>query len=177
MRKWGRMPKFRTLAWVTASVLLVPAFAAAQSLGDAAAKEKDKKKAAKPVKVYTEDDLKRAGGNGAYSAPEGPASTDASPKPADGKAPAAGAKDKTDDELKAEKAAAWRKDRDKAQADVAARQKVVDDIQTAMSASTSYYDPSRVKAAGDLDQAKAKLAEAQQAVADLEETGRRNGYR
>jgi len=171
------MSKFRTGAWISIFVFVVPALVAAQSLGDAAAKEKEKKKDTKPVKVYTEDDLKRAGNgsSGAYSAPDGPAaSTDPSPKPDAAKT--GGAPVKTDDEIKAEKQTAWKQKLDKAQADAAAVQKTIDDIQASLSANTSYYDPSRARAAADLDAAKAKLVTAQQSVSDLEDEGRRNGF-
>jgi hypothetical protein len=169
------MPRFRAAAWVVISLFLVPAVVAAQSLADAAAKEKEKKKAA-TAKVYTEDDLKRAGASGVYSAPEGQPSPDASAKP-DSKDPKAVVKEKSDDEAKAEKQAAWHKQLEKAQADVTATQKAIDDIQAALGQSQSYYSPSRGKAVADLDAAKAKLAQAQQAVSDLEEEGRRNGFR
>jgi hypothetical protein len=168
----------RTIAWATAAALVMPAFLAAQSLGDAAAKEKEKKKDAK-AKVYTEDDLKRAGSSGTYSAPTGPdATADAQPK-AEGAAKDAKPGDpkaKTDDEIRAEKQADWHKRLEKAQQDQATIQKAIDDIQASLGQNQSYYTPSRAKAVSDLDEAKAKLEKAQQAVTDLEEEGRRNGF-
>lgn len=173
------MSRVRTAAFVMVSLFLVPAFVAAQSLADAAAKEKEKKKNANSAKVYTEDDLKRAGSSGVYSSPEGQPSPEAAKT--DGKDPKAakdGAKEKTDDEVKAEKQAAWHTKLDKAQTEVAAYQKVIDDLQASLGQSQSYYNsPSRGKATSDLDETKAKLAQAQQAVTDLQEEGRRNGFR
>ena len=171
------MPTFRRTAWVMASLFLVPTFVLAQSLGDVAAKEKEKKKSQKPAKVYTEDDLKRAGnGDGSNFTVDAPASGDAAQK---GDAPKTDAKkpEKSDDDIKAEKQTAWHKDLDKAQAQIATDQKLVDTIQAALSASTSYYDPSRAQAMNDLETAKTKLAADQQALADLQEQGRRRGYR
>ena len=166
----------RLIAWATAATFVLPAFLAAQSLGDAAAKEKEKKKDAK-AKVYTEDDLKRAGSSGTYSAPPGPDAT-ASAAPKDGAAakPEGAAKGKTDDELKADKQADWHKRLETAQQSVAQIQKAIDDLQASLAQSQSYYSPSRARAVSDLDEAKAKLEKAQQSVTDLEEEGRRNGF-
>jgi hypothetical protein len=172
------MRAFRRAAFVTLSLCLVPALLPAQSLGEAAAKEKEKKKT-KSAKVYTDDDLRRAGAGTAIpgatetgTAPtaDGATKTDSTKDPKD-------PKEKTDDEQKAERQAAWHKKLEKAQADVAQYQKAVDDIQAALGASQSYYTPSRGKAVSDLDEAKSKLAQATQAAADLQEEGRRSGFR
>src|SRR5262249_50801640 len=81
----SRMRVWHVAAGLAATLLLAPAVGSAQGLGQAAAKEKEKRKG-KTTKVFTEDDLRRAGGPGTLSM--GGDSADA-PAPADGTAPPA----------------------------------------------------------------------------------------
>jgi len=168
------------LAWVA-----VPAGAdAPKTMGEAAAKEKEKKK---PAKVYTEDDLRnRNRGTGSYSQPaaEGTASA-AGDKKAEGDKKAAGdkagekkEKEKTPDEERAERLADWHKRLDQAQKDVSTWSAEVDRIQAVLNDSTQpQYGAGRAAKVEALESAKRSLAAANQTMTDLQEEGRRNGYR
>lgn len=160
----------------------VPAVAdAPPSLGEVAAKEKEKKKG----KVYTEDDLRNPKRGGSYSQPAAvgeatapatgdkkpdatasPAATSASPKP------------KTEDELRAEGETAWREKLTQAQADVATWTAESSRLQAALSdTSLPPYGPARASRADALANAQRQLAAATSAVETLTEEGRRNRYR
>jgi hypothetical protein len=178
--------------WFAAVIAVSAAFALAspspaQSLAEVAARTKqkekeDKEKSGKPAaKVYTESDL-RGSGSGTMSQMEGPVAT-ASPAPgataaATGVVPPAGEKVKTEDELRAEAQAAWRERLSKAEADVA---RINDDINRAQTAlndiSGPLYGGTRAGLITRLEDDKRQLAAAQQAIADLQEEGRRARYR
>jgi hypothetical protein len=165
------------LAWIAS-----PAGAdAPRSLGEVAAKEKDKKKG----KPYTEEDLRSPKKGGSYSQPAAtggaPAAT-ASPA-AGAKTPEAGAspaaeKPKTEDELRGEAEVAWREKLTRAQADVATWTAEVNKFQASLSDNTTpMYGPGRAARAEALENAKRQLAAATSAVENLTEEGRRNRYR
>jgi hypothetical protein len=166
------------LAWAAAPV----GADAPKSLGEVAAKDKDKKK---PAKVYTEDDLRNPKGTGTVSKPaaEGTtapaAGTDAKK---DGDKPAAGdkvagEKPKTEDELHAAAEKEWRDKLTQAQADVTTWTGEVNRLQSALNdTSGPLYGPGRAAKADALENAKRQLATATQSVADLQEQGRRNRY-
>ncbi|PYQ55992.1 MAG: hypothetical protein DMF78_00335 [Acidobacteria bacterium] len=163
-------------AWVA-----VPAGAdAPKTMGEAAAKEKDKKK---PAKVYTEDDLHNHGrASGSYSQPAAEATPSTGDKKAEGdKKPgdkAGEKKEKTPDEERAEKQADWHKRLEQTQKDVATWQAEVDRIQSVLNDSTQpQYGPGRQAKVDALETAKKNLAAANQTLSDLQEEGRRNGYR
>jgi hypothetical protein len=154
---------------------------APKTMGEAAAKEKDKKK---PTKVYTEDDLRNHGrSSGSYSQPaaEGtstPAGT--AEKKAEGdKKPAAGEKkEKTPDEERAEKQADWHQRLDQAQKDVATWQAEVERLQGSLNDNTQLqYGAGRQAKLDALATAKNNLAAANQTLSGLQEEGRRNSYR
>jgi hypothetical protein len=176
------MPRLFAVAVVAALALVAaPAGAdAPRSLGEVAAKEKEKKKG----KVYTEDDLRNPKRGGSYSQPaaEG-GSTAATTTPAAGeKKPEAGAspaaaKPKTDDELRAEAETAWREKMTQAQADVATWTGEVTRLQTSLNDTKTVYGPGRAAVAESFENAKRQLAAANTAVENLQEEGRRNRYR
>src|SRR5262249_29743015 len=154
---------------------------APKTMGEAAAKEKDKKK---PAKVYTEDDLRNPPkGTGSYSQPAAESTTtttDAAKK--DEKKPADAAagqkKEKTPDEERAEKQADWHKRLDQAQKDVGTWQAEVDRIQAVLNDSTQpQYGAGRQAKVDALETAKEDLAAANQSLSDLQEEGRGNAYR
>jgi len=155
----------------------------AQSLGDLANREKEKRKA-KPAKVYTEDDLQRAGGPARNASPatqdDSAAKAGATTKDTK-EAPPAGTvkeKEKTPEEIRADEEKAWRDRRDKATAEVARLSAEVSRLQDGVSDPTlGQYGPRRASALEEVDKAKQELAKAQQAVTDLEEERRRSGYR
>jgi len=153
---------------------------APKTMGEAAAKEKDKKK---PAKVYTEDDLHNHGrASGSYSQPGAEATPSTGDKKAEGdKKPtdkAGEKKEKTPDEERAEKQADWHKRLDQAQKDVATWQAEADRIQSVLNDSTQpQYGAGRAAKVEALETAKKNLAAANQTLSDLQEEGRRNGYR
>lgn len=166
-------------ALVTLAFLLVPSALPAQSLSEAAKKEKERRKVAKSGKSYTEDDLRRAGDGYTTGGAEGDtaATTEAAAK--DGEAPKKDkAAEKSEDELRAEASVAWRKKVQQAQDEV---KKLTDDmtrVQNDLNDNTGgYYTSRRTTLINFLEDTKKKLEAAQQQLSDLEDEGRRNGYR
>jgi hypothetical protein len=153
---------------------------APKTMGEAAAKEKDKKK---PAKVYTEDDLHNHGrASGSYSQPAAEGTTATGDKKEGDKKPAADKagekKEKTPDEERAEKQADWHKRLDQAQKDVATWQAEADRIQSVLNESSApQYGAGRAAKVEALETAKKNLAAANQTLSDLQEEGRRNGFR
>jgi hypothetical protein len=186
MRVW------HVAAGLAATVLLAPAVGSAQGLGQAAAKEKEKRKG-KTAKVYTEDDLRRAGAPGTLSmggdSSDAAAPADGTAPPADGQAAAPGAdgaaatapggpKQKSEEEQKTEAQDAWRKKLEKARSDVSVLREQVNKIQTDLNdTSLSFYGSRRTTMVSLLEQNKQKLAAKEQEITQLEDDGRRLGYR
>ncbi len=168
-------------ATLTVAMLLVAAASPAQNLGDAAAKEKERRKTVqKPTKVITDDDLRTGGGvvssPGSPNTPAPGASPAATKEGAAAGAPAK--KEKTADEIKAEAQAEWRKKLDAANAESTEAKGFVDSIQLQLNdTSGGVFTPRRATLQSQLDQANKKYADAQAKVASLTEEGRRNGYR
>jgi hypothetical protein len=170
------MRVFYAAALATVALLLVPPPSPAQSLADAAAKEKARRKAAQKGKSFTDDDL-RGGGGGSVSTGTDPASGgSSSAKPGDtGKSTA---KPKTEEEVKAEQSAAWRKRVEAANKKVPVLQETIDKIQLDLNdMSGGVYSSRRATLLSLLEDTKKQLAAAQQSVADLEDEGRKNLYR
>ena len=180
-----------TLAAVAAAVLTLPGVTPAQSLGEAAARERarrEKQKATPAKKVITEDDLRNARGGGVSEfvtssttggttdAPAKPG-TEGAPVPGAGGSAAPVAKEKTEDELRAEAQATWREQLTAAQADVTRMQAEVDRLQLALNDVSSVYGPGRASTVARLDEARTVLGQAQEKVASLQEQGRRQGFR
>jgi hypothetical protein len=186
-----RLPAAATLAALAVLVAIPPA--SAQSLGEVAAREKARRdkearegKARAPVKVITEDELRGRVGSGTLSQPAADESTPAAPaegtptEVASGAAPATGATakpEKTEDELRGERQAEWRQKLQDAQAKVTALRARRDEMQNELNDMKSLYGPNRASVANHLEKTKADLAAAEQAVANLEDEGRRNRYR
>lgn len=177
------MRHVRPVLAALAVVLCAGTLAGAQSLGEVAAREKERREKERQkhgtAKVLTEDDL-RSGGKGTFSnagstaAAEGEAAKEA--PAAEGAKPAA--KEKSEDEARAEQQAAWRRRLDDANAQVVALTARVNELQTALNdVSGNLYSAGRTNAMNELDKAKADLAAAQQSVTALEEEGRRNRFR
>lgn len=142
--------------------------AAAQSLTEAAAKEKERRKG-KSAKTYTENDLR--GGPRLVESEASPA-PGASPSPGASPAPAS-----AEDEA-AKKQKAWRENLDNANKEVTHYSGEVDRIQLALNDNTGNpYSPGRIQGLEALETAKQKLAEAKKKVEDLEQEGRRNRWR
>ena len=177
------MRMFPLTAALAAAALLVPVASRAQSLTEAAAKEKERRKGLASTKTLTEDDLRRAG---AARQREG-ATADAAAATADAAAPAGDAKakdgatapkPKTADEIRADQEKAWRDRLTKANDDVSKLTAQVDTQQRALNdQSQNLYGPGRAAQVSRLEDTRKQLSAAQQAVADLQDEGRRSGFR
>ncbi len=167
------------------ALFLVPSVGFGQSLAEAAAKEKARRKALeesrkKPARSYSDTDLANAQGSNA-SFPSG-ADAPAAADPAAGTEAAAGSEnkpaEKTDDEKRAEASAGWRKSLDAANKDAATYRDQAAKIQNDLNdTSGGLYSSRRNTLLTMLDDTQKKLAETQAKITDLEEQGRRNGYR
>ena len=161
--------------------VLTPSWVAAQSLGELAQQEKDRRKTAKkPAKTFTEEDLKAAGGRTA-NVMDANGSGEAAP--ADATAPAGdaakpGAKEKTAEEKRADAEKAWRDQLTKARDKVTQLQTALERLQAvANDQNAMQFGTARADMLNRLEDTKNQLAAAQQAVADLEDQGRRSGWR
>jgi hypothetical protein len=165
-------------AALTAAALLLASAASAQGLGDAAAKEKQKRKTSpKQAKVYTDDNIGRS--MAPVSSADQPASTDAAAKaktdkPAEG---AAADKDKPAEDPREKAQAEWHQKLDQAHKEEAAYQEMVDKVQHALNDTSSLYGSGRTANMQLLEENQKKLAETKTKIEALEEEGRRNAYR
>jgi hypothetical protein len=170
-------------AGLAVAALLLASVASAQGLGDAAAREKEKRKAApaaKPAKVFTESDL-------------GSASSTA-PAPAAEAAPAGGEKSAADaaaggakpGEQDPEKAAAeaaakakqeWQNRLDQARTEQTNIQANIDRLQSVLAGGSGMYSSGWSAAMANLEDAKKKLVDVQAKIESLEAEGRSAGYR
>lgn len=169
---------------VVASLAWVPSPARADappSLGEVAAREKNKKKG-KPI---TEDDLRNRRSGGTVSQPNGEGGSATAASPAPGAAgekkegdKAAAAKGPTEDEVFQAAQTAWREKLTAAQSEVTNWTGEVARIQGALNDNTGpMYGPGRAARIDSLENAKRQLAAAQTTVESLQEEGRRNRYR
>ena len=194
-------------AALTAAALLLTSVASAQGLGDAAAREREKRKAdpAKPAKVYTEGDIGRSmapvsaapdvpataepsteGGAAAPGPPptEGQAPVEGQPAvegqaPAEGETPAEGtAAAAQATEDPAKAEEAWRKRLDQARKEEAVYKDIIAKLQLELNdTSGGLYNPGRASKIAFQEENKQKLAEVQGRIAALDDEGRRNRYR
>jgi hypothetical protein len=176
--------RIRSLVAVAAlSSLVLPSLSFGQSLAEAAAKEKARRKALaeshqKKAKSYSDADLGNAKGANA-SFPSGSDATEATDPNAakDAAAPAAKA-EKTDDEKQAEASAAWRKNLEAANTAASGYREQIAKIQNDLNdTSGGLYSSRRTTMLSQLEDAKRKLTETEAKIADLEDQGRRSGYR
>jgi len=161
---------------------------AEESLGDAAAREKERRKDKPAPKVLTQDDLARAGGRSLSVTGEGdpeaaPANEDGSANPegkpaaTDAKATTAEDKEKDKDKEKdpaderADAQKAWHERWEKANAEVTRLEKEVQQLESDQNLYTNSTHVSR------LEDARKKLAAAQDQLETLENERRRGGYR
>jgi hypothetical protein len=152
---------------VIIGVLAFAPLSPAQSLGELAAREKEKRKA-RTGKVYSDEDLRsRAASRAAESSASSDTSTAAA---AEGAAPAADAS--AEDQQRAEKDRAWRERRDTARAALDAAKAEQAKAEEAFNAA-----PDQVKNSfrTRLDETKQKVLEAQQAVDKIEDERRFGG--
>jgi len=152
--------------------LIGPPIARAESLGEAAAREREKKKNKGSGRVLTEADLAKRGTRGNYNNPDDATAPpeDATVAVAPGEKPKEGPKEKTDDEKRSEGQTEWRKRYD-------AKNKEIADLQARIAQEESrpiYMDP---VAQSNLQKLKDQLVTAQQALGQLDDERRRAGYR
>lgn len=166
------------VAVLAAAGLLLGSLASAQGLGDAAAREKQKRKA-EPTesKVYTESDL------GPSVAPVGlPETLPAAPAGDDGEGDGE-TSDAADDaasqeDQRAEAEAAWRRKLEQARKEEAVYQDVIEKMQLELNdISGGVYNPGRANKITFLEENKELLAATQERIAALEQEGRANRYR
>jgi len=167
-------------AGLAVAALLLASIASAQGIGDAAAREKEKRKAgstSKPARVYTESDLGSA--SSAMPAPVVESADAAKPgeaKPGEAK-PGAADPEKAAAEAAAKAQEEWRQKLDKARQDEAAHQATIDRLQAILNDTSSMYSPGWTQAMAKMDETKQQLAQVRAQVASLEAEGRRAGYR
>jgi len=167
------------VAALAAFGLLWGALASAQGIGDAAAREKQKRKAAPSTstKVYTKDDLPPS--VAAPSTPTDlPATVDQTSEAAEGEGEGGGDESATTAEEEAAAEKAWRRKLDQARQEEGVYRDVIDKLQLELNdMSGGVYNPGRAARMEFLEENKKLLAEAQQRVATLEAEGRSKGYR
>jgi len=172
-------------AALTTATLMLASITSAQGLGAAAAREKEKRAAtpAKPVKVYTDQEI--------HTAPDDPVT--AADATGDGTAAKTGTGDakkgdaKLTDEEKAAKAEAeakakaeadWRARLDQARKDAAQQTEMIGSLNAELGdLSAMTYGQGRANKLNRLEELKQQLAQTQANIANLEEEGRRNRYR
>lgn len=165
---------------VAVSILLIlPVSALAQETMAQAAERQKKARTGQPkAKVITEDELRTAGTKGYVpAAVAGSASPQpgASPGPTPSGAPAAAAP-KSDDQLRAEKKAELEKKMKELTDWIAATKKAMDEAQLELNDLSNVTLGSRREGLQKvIDGGNKNLAEAQQAIADLQEQARRAG--
>ena len=178
-------------AALTAAALLLTSVASAQGLGDAAAREREKRKAepGKPAKVYTEGDIGRSvapvSATSGRPATADPAAAGGRPAtggetPVEGTAAAAKAAEdpaKAEEEAQAKAVEDWRQRLDQARKEEASYKDIIDKVQFQMNDTSGLYSPGRAANAALLEENKKKLAETQARIVALEDEGRRNRYR
>lgn len=155
-----------------ALALSLPALAqdAPESLASVASKEKERRKATPRAKTYTEVDLAKASNpDENITAPEAAAS------PAPGAA--SGKRDKTEDELRAEKKAQFEKRIAEQVATLGIVRKAMDDAQLELNDMTTMTQFGSRKEALQklLDDGRAELKKGEEAIAAIEEEARRAG--
>ena len=166
-------------ALLAAAFLAFPLAVSAQSLGEAAekAKRERERKGGSP-KVITEADLRRGTVEAPVTAVESTEAADGKETPKEGAAAAAPAKEKTEDELRAESEAKWRERLQKAEADVTRLTSEASQIQVALNdLSQNLYGNTRTGLLARMDEVNKELATAKQSVVDLQEEGRRSRFR
>ncbi len=176
-------------AALAGAALLLASVASTQGIGDAAAKEKARKKEATP-KVYTETDI--GGGSVAAPAPAAEPATPAAPgegttaqgTAAPGTAAAGEAQPKSEADAekeaadrKAKEEAAWRDELDRVRKAEQDARTGIEDIQSQLNDVNTMYTPGRARAMTVLEEMKKKQAELQARITTLEAEGKSKGYR
>jgi hypothetical protein len=180
-----------SLACGLALLVLLPVNGSAQSLGEVAAKERAKKKDKSSAKVYTEDDLRKAGTSGTYTpsgaaqAPSDTSRTAAQPASGEGggegSSPRAGGEGSDAEggskaaEQKAAQEKAWRLKKEAAQKELDRISAEVAKLQALLPSFNAH--PARADYEARLAAAKKAQSDAQAMISQLDDEGRRNSWR
>ena len=163
---------------IVSFLALAAGVAWSQSLAEVAAREKqrqerERKKAGGAAKVITDDDLRgRRAGTSSNLAPSG----SVTPSPSPTASPAA--EKKAAEQVRAEQEKAWRDRRQEAQEEVTRLAGVVETLQAVINDNTvNLYGAGRRSTLAQMEEAQRSLAAARQKVDDLQEEGRRSGFR
>ena len=162
--------------WTGVSLGLGAASAQSQSLGEVAAKEKERRKG-DTTRVVTEDDLAKHKGSGrtATSAEGTAASSEGDSHSAAGASATPGAKSEEDVRAAARKD--WEQRRQQTEQEIDQLTKQADELQRMLSdARYAQFGPGRARNVEQLQQAQDKLAAARQRLDNLDEERRRQGY-
>lgn len=164
---------------VISSVAKVPTVAQTQSLGELAAREKERRKGL-TARLYTDEDLRHASQQQeSYTSTAAADPATVLPAVAGGVAgPKEGEGAKSENDLRAEREKAWRERLQKAQDDVTRFSADIERLQLGLNdLSQNLYGAGRRAQIERLESAKGQLVAAQQSVGDLEEEGRRSSFR
>lgn len=173
------------VAVVTTLALCGAGFASGQSLAEAAAKEKARRKGT-TTKVITEQELRGAGRAAGLTSLDGGAPVDAaSPAPAgegaaapeDGAQALSSEDQARQDALREANQKAWRQRLQQANAQVAALESEIKLLENSTAdLSGNIYSPSRAQQAQRMEAAKVELETARKNLENLQEEGRRNSF-
>lgn len=158
---------------VAAALLAVPAVLTAQSLGEVAAKEKERReKSTKPSKSYNENDL-RSGGTVSTSTDNPAAQPSPAASPAAGDAATAEA---SEAQREAEQKA-WQANRTRIQNEITRINAAINSFQARLNDNTvPMYGPGRQAVVDNLERAKGDLVRAQADLDANETEGRTKGF-
>jgi hypothetical protein len=164
------------LALAATALLAAPALLTAQSLGEVAAREKERReRETRPAKAYGENDL-RNGGTVANTT--GTATPAAEPSP--GASPAADGENAAAEPSAEQREAnqkAWQANRTRIQGEIARITAAIGSFQARLNDNTGpMYGPGRQSVVENLERAKADLVRAQADLDTNEAEGRKNGY-
>ncbi len=158
------------------AVLALPAEAGGQSLGDAAAREKERRKqAGGSGRTITERDL--AVGRPAQSAPAPPPVATTARAAAPASEPPDEPERLSAEEEREDRLEAWRQMMQIAREDAARLATEVEQLNASLGGFSGLYGRARAERMAQLEKAKQELAASRRTLEELEDTGRRHGYR
>jgi DNA repair exonuclease SbcCD ATPase subunit len=158
------------------ALLVLPTAGGAQSLADAAAKERERRQALghkSAPHTFTERDLRSAGAQVSAAsqmlapAPTPPPPTDAAEEP----------EVQSDEDERQDRLEAWRQMLQGARADVARLSAEVARLEAQLGEMSGLYGAARSERKTRLERAKQDLAQSRQAIEGLNDAGRRQGFR
>lgn len=175
-RTANHLNRRRVMSLFVVALLLLPVTAVGQSLAEIAAREKERrKKVSTPARTITERDL--AVGR-PVEVPSTPAAASAAMAAA---VPAVEAAEEpetpSEDEEREDRLEAWRQMLENARDDVARFSAEVDRLEASLGDLSGLYGSGRTERISQLEKAKQGLAASRQLVEQLEDVGRRHGYR